>query len=109
MQSMGACWVLGPQSLPIRALASPQGKPSGEGVGFLKGFPLLRPFAQAVMQIAVELVGGSLDKNSGSLDPSVVLPRPCVMAAPVQSAIDLPSGSDTLPYVPGGALEWPDG
>lgn len=69
MQSKGAGWVLGLQSLPIRDLASPQGSPSVEGVGFLKGFPLLGPFAQAVMQIVIELVDGSLDKYSGAWIP----------------------------------------
>lgn len=103
MQSKGASWVLGLQNLPIRGLASPQGKPSVEGVGFLKCFPLLGPFAQAMMHIVIELVGGSLDKCSGSLDPSAVLPPPCALTVPLLSAVDLQSGSDTLPYVPGGS------
>lgn len=93
---------------PCQGPGMSSGEALCDGCWFLKGFPLLGPFAQAAMQILLELADGSLDRCSGSLDLPAVLPLPCVMAAPLLSAADLQSGSDTLPYVPGGPPGCPE-
>lgn len=77
----GISWALGLQNPHIRGLASPHVKPSVKGFACLKVFPLLGPFAQTVVRIFIELADGSLDKYSGSLDPSAALPLHCVKPA----------------------------